>query len=787
MENESFEQNTTTASEETVVKMATTTFVEDGSVVSVAHNAKQLSGDMTVQNQAMKDFMMKPFLVNQSSWSTATAANADIYSFSVSSVLTANVNWMNKIQGFNNVRGKAVLRVMINANPFQAGRLLLHFLPCAGAMDASYVASMNVGLITKSQHPHVELDCRDGVAELEMPYITPYYYYDIKSGNYDWGNFYITVLSPLITGASGETTIDISSYLYFKDFEMSAPLVPQSKKWSRKGTEVESTYSADRPISSSLSIVAKAADSLASIPYITGVMEPISWMVRGASGLASFFGWSKPQSESTPAIMTAQYNRYSATCEGADCAYPTALIATNRVKPLDSITPYDGDEMSFAFLKKVVSFYDTYSWTTSQTTGTSLLSLAISPYALFKTGSKVAGAHTTSYMIPTPLKYLANGFAAWRGSIKVILKIVKTEFHTGRIQITWTPSQSTPYTVPTTSTGLLSLREIIDIRSSNEICLELPYLIPVDYLPIATAMGNLDIIVLNELRCPETASSSIQILMFVAGGDDLEFQGPVTFPPVFSPQSNTWSDTKGSNPVVCDTIGDEKSGTLDFSHSSLAYGEHFTSVKQLLNRFSNLFTSATLAGSSPAIYIYPWSIGVGTVLSTGYATNGFVGDAMSYFAPCYLFRRGSVRLGLQLVGGSGLLKPGLTTMIAGYANVVSTTTVITNTTLSPVTTAGTNYPGTYGNKPGPCGIILNDGTVNSDYYHIPYYCNTRASLNVKNSVDNYIVQGISAPTSLLGCSNIYSNVTGAIVNRSCGDDFQLSYFIGCPPITISTT
>lgn len=786
MDNETFENNTTVNEGETVIKSSTTSFVEDGAIVTTKAKTYSRDGSLTVQNQSLKDFFAKPSLLYHDEWTTVAGTNADLFSFNVGGALVGNANWMNKIQGFNLVRGTAVMRVMINANPFQAGRLLLRYIPCVSSMATGQIFSANASLITKSQHPHVELDCRDGIAELELPYITPSYFYDVKKASHDWGTFYITVLSPLVVGPAGETSVDITAYLYFKDFEMSAPLVPQSKKWSRKGKDVEAVYASERPISSSLTIVASAADSLSSVPVLSAAMDTVAWVARGASQLASFFGWSKPQNESNTTVMVSQYNRYAMTAEGADNALPTALSATNKLQTLSENSIYEGDEMSFNFIKSVVSYIDTYSWNTSQVTGTSIMSFGVSPAAFSRNGTRTAGPFTATYKTMPPFSFVAEGFRLWRGSIKIILKIVKTDFHTGRLQITFTPSSTTPYSVPTPTNSLLALREIVDIRGSSEICLQLPYLIPIDYLKSNEFMGNFDVVVINELRCPETAPSAINVLMFVCAGDDFELQAPSALPPVFVPQSKKWSETAGAVTAVCDVIGDEKPTPPSFDHSSLCIGEHFSSIKQLINRYSQFWCSISSPGNSPDVQIWPWAVGNTYLTAGGIITNGFVGDPMSYFSHMYVFRRGSVRVGILSSSATAFIKSVLSIMTTTSSYFGNTSKILGFLPFYTTSTGGpTNYAtgSLHVRMSGNAGTLLNEGVYATEYFHVPYYCATRVSMAYVDASNN-ISSRNDQPFSGLMVS-YPSNVAQMNLTRSGGDDFQFSYFLSAPPVYIS--
>jgi hypothetical protein len=377
-------------------------FVDDKpAVMNMSYKGSAVPRDITIKDMSIKDFLGKPMVLasgsGASGWKNSDAVNTVLMNQSIAVSAMGNSYYTNKIQGFGLWRGTAVIRVMINANPFMQGRLLLHFLPCVPDMsgDPSYVAMHNTTLAAKTMQPHLEIDCRDGVGILEIPYVAPTYFYDVKNLNFDWGNAYVTVLSQLLVGlGSTETTVDWTCYLYFKDIELAAPMVPQSNpsffdgfvehgKFKKSVGQKESEALSEKPVSAALSLASKAADTLSGIPILASVMGPVSWALDLGSGLASAFGWSKPLNQSSEMLISQQFNRYSASCDGPDNAYPLALTALNKTEVTDDITIRSEDEMSWNFLKKVDAWCGAYNWSCTTAAGNSILKFPVYPGMTF--------------------------------------------------------------------------------------------------------------------------------------------------------------------------------------------------------------------------------------------------------------------------------------------------------------------------------------------------------------------------------------------------------------------
>jgi len=247
--------------------------------------------------------------------------------------------------------------------------------------------------------------------------------------------------------------------------------------------------------------------------------------------------------------------------------------------------------------------------------------------------------------------FVANAHGYWRGSIVYTFKFVKTQFHTGRLQVTFTPNYSN-FTSPTLATGTLAMREIIDLRYSDEITLKLPWMVEFNYLTPTDVIGKLDILVLNELRCPETANSAIDILCFINGAEDFEYALPrntsltegVSYIYPYYPQVNTMGECSIGG---CCTMQENNIA------SAQSMGEKFTSLKQILNR-ATLIPSNNSTIWDNGFYIWPWICNMATMNSAGVTkTVTAGGDAYNFIAPMYAFYRGGVNIHISAANSYG--------------------------------------------------------------------------------------------------------------------------------------
>jgi len=796
-------------------KSVTTTFVEDAPLASTLLETKPIGHDLNYGGETIQQFLEKPILLYSGVWTAAMAVSNSILPITtgigLDSQLLTNPMFAEKVKGFSMNRADVRIKLQINATPFHQGQLLMSFLPMSGAMSLvspSYAAMHNYNNTTRYMLPHVEFDTNMTTVEMEIPYITPANYYGLattgSSGfpTYNRGAVDITVMSPLRTGTGGVDRVEYAVFISFSNVELAAPMVPQSslqmkkgktRKFTRNVPEIELESMKSKPISSALSTAGTIARSLAAVPVLAPVMEPASWVADGLAGIASFFGYSKPQLNMAPTLVTSQFNRYAAVSDGTDSAYPLALRSDNSVTKIDAKTPYVGDEMSFTFLKGVVSIVDQVSWNTSQPDNTVLFTKNMSPASLFRTSSFTKGSKSATLMTGPPIWYLSNLFTYWRGGIKVIIKVVKTNFHSGRLQLTWTPRPGA--SPPTVFTAHYSIREIVDVRVGDIIEMELPYLLPMDYVRMDDSSGVFEIRVLNALKAPESVSNTVDLLMYYSGSADMEFAVPGTRPgianmPPFSPEmyngesseSSEQSIRAGPTILTNQIPGTIEPGKVTTSSAEHCVGEMFSSVRQLLLRYNQIWQSSPVTGTGLSIWPYFTSV---TRLD---ATSGIVGgnaggDVQSFISAMYAFYRGGMKVQIHDTTGPKSVAACINPRAAAGNNNVITTTTISNGL--PTAVAWTTMPTTT----IATGTVVTDSTLSVTAFSVPYYSRAPVSLNIPMTSGQLpSVSGsveISQAQSGLVVQG-YSDVTKCVIYRSIAEDFQYQFFVGCPPLVATT-
>ncbi len=782
----------------TIDKESTTEFVEGSTVINGATSNTTAHVSTYVENAIdIKSFLARPYCATTGAWTTLQAQNTNLYQSDIASTLTTVAMWADKIKGFNLIRGDFMIKVVLNASPFQQGRLILHYLPNLKnfvAVNSKYEKFKNTTIVQKIQHPHVELDARDTSITMRIPYTSPTQWYSIQEQYYDWGRFYLDVLSPLKTGAAAPVSqeyVDYSIFAWWENIELNANTVPQSSKVVRKSGAVEEKE-LQGPIESGLRRVGKVATIAEGIPLVSEYAKAVSWASHIGANLASVFGWSKPRELEGQTNVYTQTLRYAGTCDGPSAAIPGGMSVLNRLETIDYGSYTNEDEMSLAFLYSIPYYAGSFTWGSSDGSGTSLYSHKISPVSILTTGTQTVGGHIVTYEEHVPFTYFARFHNYWRGGLKITLKFIKTQMHSGRLQVTWTPLNVIT-TTPDLGTSAFSKRAIVDIRTEDSVTFELPYLLYSDYAPLGsdlyenTTSGQIDIQILNDLRGPESVSQDIDVLVFYSPADDFELAAPSpchVCPVPYVPQSSSAvlvrdSEKQGMSMASMEIGGKNTSKDLLF-HAKRCIGEKMMSIKSYLLRncvIQGPSTSTLAINTLSYLLIDPWFMSAQVLDGTGVQkAPQFAGDHLSLIGLCYAYCRGSINMTLYDTNNT--------------KKVVSV--VVPNEEHSfdfqPWSTSGAQNNAIFGNSVGLSGaqgyMPFEPGNISDAngvaYQHIPYYNKFPYSLcTYYNSVDDIKVDySRSITQAQFYCNGNYSSAT--TIQRSVGDDFQLMFFTGCP-------
>lgn len=750
-----------------VQTIETTQFVDDGQVEAVAYTAP-LPMELHDETTSIAAFLRKPKLlafdgITGLQWKNQVSGTLLAYVDPLFELVNTPM-WMEKVRGYNLLRATAVLQLKFNANPFQQGAIIGHFLTQG---QLSLTQTRNCCLGTISLQPHVIADCRDTGLTLEIPYVSVFdwieFHDDIKGTG--WGRFFITVLSGLKT--SDNTGVDISVFLHFEDLELCAPITPESgrKSNAKFGSRKMSCESILPTVSSVLS-KGPVVGSFADIPSLPEVKP--SWMLELMAKAASVNGWSKPKRGVDNVTSFDAPSRYGASADGEIPFMPLGLKSDNAIVPAhDSI--YEGDEMAFNFLKTREMYIGDTTWTTNQPVGSLLYTYLSGPSWEAQNVSRIKGAKKLTGRVLHPSSVLAQHMNQWRGSYKIRMKVVKTQMHTGRLMVTYSPTTD-PLVAPSLEGSMFSIRQIVDLSTTDEFEFHLPFLLSRQYLGVDMHSGKFAVTVLNALKGPTTVAQEVSILWFLSCGDDFELQVPGIGPAMIP---ITMESGRGKTVL---SLPEDTQRAL--APSTRCVGESFSSVKQFLVRNSPLYEKIRTNNSSQNFTLMPFAFSViGLDAGGGLTWYGKVGgDPYNLYSAFYAFYRGGMRI-------TATRGPQFEACCAPNFKIATMTPLIN---VSPIKVSNLDL-GIAANLAdesfGPVGLSSAYMTIPME---IPYYCQTKmSSVLASPAAIGAQMEDSTQPSS--NCSVFQDGITPVNFRRACRDDFQFLYFIGVPILFVSYT
>jgi len=311
------------------------------------------------------------------------------------------------------------------------------------------------------------------------------------------------------------------------------------------------------------------------------------------------------------------------------------------------------------------------------------------------------------------------------------------------------------------------LRTIVDIRYQSEIELELPWLLATSYLTENVPSGTLYCNVINAYRAPQACSQNVKMLVFIKAADDFELACPIISTSVTPVYALPVSDI-----IINETIGSQipESGTSRYAE--LSVGEQFTSIRQLLSRYTPWLTTANVTAAQQ---FSPFGCGAVTQAPTTGVINSanFGGDMYSVLGPMYRNFKGSVNVSSYFNSATPVVRDPWT--ISLYNGSSSVFAQAANNPYAPV---NWNLPST--NKIGGNGSVVVDEF--QAFAKMPYYGRCLFT-GVILDTNNALPSGVDYP---LGFLNMYNGSSGIYnFSRAIGEDFIFGYFLSTPLVMSS--
>jgi hypothetical protein len=701
------------------------------------------------ENVSIPDFFAKPTIFQQGVLDTTTT-NV-IWKEDVTKLISSLKK--SRMANVYTIRYDTRVTLEINADKFQSGRYILFWLPVAGTYNKSWYNMHCAHLTSITQLPHVEIDIATQTSvTLEIPYVNvkPYMEYSTINDSYDTtpGVVGLIAYSPLDPGTGGSSNCGYTILTSQHNLKIGTLAVNQS------ASDRERKSVGKGPISNTLTRVAQVASALGKVPGIGLYAQNVAWAASAAGGLAMALGWSKPVDIAPIQRVERRISPMNFSHDSTTTARVLATSSENSVGD-PKLSRRNEDELAFQYLKQIYAYVQTDTWTTSQAAQTVIFTKAIIPNN-FSSSLPKGFCHT-------PVGFIATLHNYWRGSIMFRFKLVKTQFHRGRLCF---------FVAPGTNSGAVSLpltelvyREIIDVSETSEFEVCVPYQLARAWLSVNERSATVGLFVVDPLVAPISVTQTVKIIMEVSGGPDFEVAVPLpctfnAYAPAVPQSQYTVTD--------CVELG---SAAINTQIEKWTTGEKLSSFRLYLKQFRQMPNYVPNVPNGDGFSFSPYAIPFTTQTTSNASplTNPVLRSSLIDVLSCaYAINTGSKRYSFFPISGdwrpSFQVFPDATTADWGTVN---NTQLFKNI---PYSITNTAIEGNYELQTP----VWNPAFSRSSSAHL---VNGPASIT-SNSND----------TNLLRVSNYNFGTTANILSyEAAGDDFNMSLFVGFPAVSFHTT
>jgi hypothetical protein len=774
----------------------------------------------TTDNTELGDYLNRPVLIYTKTWTEGTSLDPVTSRFDPWALFFDQVAIQKKLDNYYLIQCNINLKFVVNASPFYYGCALASYQPLVNFNPAPIVLGTGDEYnVSYSQRPHIYIypqTSQGGTMTLPFLYHKEWLDVTTRSDVEDMGQVTLSSLTDLLNANSvAGSNCTIQVYAWASDVKLSGPtlkLALQTKKRSRKPKNVshKDEYHHEGTISKPASAIARATGMLSDIPVVGPFMTATSYAADAISDIASLFGFTDvPVIDDVHEFKSMPLPQMAC----ADIGIPIEKASLDSKNELTIDPKVCGvtlsDELMVNTFAQRESYLTTFNWDSSDVAGDHLFSMRVTPQV------RRVNTITDGFISwNTPMGYMAECFKNWRGDIKVRLKFICSQYHRGRVKVSWDPRGEISLN-PATTTEVFS--KIIDITECSDVTLNIPYTQLLAYLETDVnrtsphfsttgfstdntySNGNLCVSVITNQTSP-IASADIKVAVFVSAGDNIEFANPQPIYRLYSPYAIQSKFVSYDDEIGASTeLGVTKS-EADPNINLVYMGEHISSIRQLFRRTTNYTFMEYNQPASGDIAVYRYNTSrklrfpgydadgieeaLGLTSGVAESYNWCNWHYMTWFELCFVGVRGSINYALNTIGGNNhdlwvSRRNDVSLSVSGYyASTGEINGRNEEAKLFSVYGARTN---------GACGqTVTNSQTQNCLHLSVPMYSpykfqNTSSSQRTLGSTDdgttNDVVQFGSANRSVL--------VHGGFeIFASAGADYNLIFFLNVPALFI---
>jgi hypothetical protein len=457
-----------------------------------------LASTSEARNHDIVNFLQRAYSIDNFLWSKTSPRGTVLATYRFPDQLLAQAALAAKTRNFFGLRAGVEFTVLVNKQQFQAGNLLISYIPNA-RYNPSKVAMSQVSLPTITGQPRTNLDLMDATkAMLTVPFSSPFIYYNLVTGDGTIGDFQITVYSPL-TDVADAGTVSVQVFARFVDVDLEFPT-----------GSLPATFSSI-PIMDTLMERLKGKPNLTDLTKLvkegTAIIEKIKsnefkFQMNNENVSVSNF---KPRALPNMAVSNISNNAHIMSLSSSNML-PSANQGQNSNK-----------ETYFKEAVQIPCYHDNFP-ISNQPSGTNVWSKIVSP--LVPASTNTDGSINVDYVY-----FHAQPFSKWRGSLCYHFRAVKTTFHSLRIRVWFSPASVISDVIDRNAV----YSKIIDLKDINQFSFEIPFVWPHPFLNVhqtPSSLGTIGIDIINQMVFPSTVSDVIDIIVERSAGTDFDVNLP---------------------------------------------------------------------------------------------------------------------------------------------------------------------------------------------------------------------------------------------------------------------
>jgi hypothetical protein len=766
-------------------------------------NVSNVSDTSVYPELSLKEFLGIPQVVHELKWLSSTSGT--VFNLNIlDELFSIDIIW-SRIRFWKYLACDVEVTFRINGTPFHYGQLVCATLPMRDGLQRKngidlfpFNPHCNPWSILQKQHIIIE-PSKSNTVTLKIPYFAMKNFIDLEAyrdGTSPEGlrersatgfdAITAQVLIPLSTVTLPVAPISITVFARMTNVILNGisvvtddPFVKSAAQYDTSGFDVIErlweryhNLPQDEFVGQVMTPAAKEGAAKAESHTLSGkiaaVGEKFASFVSSTAAIssvvASFFG--KPNDVTIPISRMDRMEPYNNT-SGVNAvtnlgANPDNSLARFKMCSHRKYTSFDNMCSQYGLMFR--------NETIDANTGNNFLTFPVSPLAISISRYNIGtpGGRESVALIHTPLSFVASAFSYWRGTLRYKIHICASDFHSGRLRITWNPNDHL------TSTGANSrlssmINRVIDIKGSAIHEFDVPFLSDWPYLPVFSIqeqsiprVGNISLSMITPLTSSNSTIQPIHYNIYVCG-IDMQFGAPDTrlISSRFIPfPVDTVTDV--SVPFHGQVDDSKPEGLVPYKAKyvdGICFGEELTKVEDMIAR-PGMITHATTAAAGNAFFISPHYVTKGNKPPL---LNNL--SYMRYFRNAYRMWRGSyiVRRLEPDVNRAMVYMPVITSLKVAPLSLAESTSISGNASNFVPWNKGAYHYNTGSNT---AGVVL------------PYYTNT---LGIPN--DQYECTYAAYAAAI--CAVTVDNMTHVTLVESAADDFQFMYWLGAPTLIVS--